>query len=77
MVARVFICERTSRSCAGGRVLRVREIASGQLRPCGRSTPSGRGGIDEFADGGGGGTETPFEGIGIGGGWKLTGVGAC
>lgn len=45
--ARVFIWARTSRSWAGGRVLRVREMASGQLRPCGRSTPRGRGGRDE------------------------------
>jgi hypothetical protein len=46
-------------------VLRVREIASGQLRPGGRSTPRGRGGIEEleFA---GGGMGMPFEGIGGG-----------
>jgi hypothetical protein len=65
VVARVFICERTSRSWAGGRVLRVREIASGQLRPGGRSTPRGRGGIDEFGLLGGG-IGTPLEGIGGG-----------
>lgn len=45
--ARVFIWARTSRSCAGGRVLRVREMASGQLSPWGRSTPRGRGGSVE------------------------------
>jgi hypothetical protein len=65
VVARVFIWESTSRSCAGGRVLRVREIASGQLRPGGRSTPRGRGGIEELGlfEGGIG---TPLEDIGGG-----------
>jgi hypothetical protein len=53
VVARVFIWERTSRSCEGGSVLSVREMASGQLRPAGRSTPRGRGGSeDAFGFGG-------------------------
>lgn len=65
VVARVFIWERTSRSCAGGRVLRVREIASGQVKPGGRSTPRGRGGIEEL-EFIGGGTGTPLDGIGGG-----------
>lgn len=65
VVARVFIWERTSRSCAGGSVLRVREMASGQVKPGGRSTPRGRGGIDELGFIGGG-TGTPLEGIGGG-----------
>jgi hypothetical protein len=59
----VFIWESTSRSCAGGRVLRVREIASGQVRPGGRSTPVGRGGNEE-AFWGIGRLESPFEGGG-------------
>jgi hypothetical protein len=46
-------------------VLRVREIASGQVKPGGRSTPSGRGGIEELGFMGGG-TGTPLEGIGGG-----------
>jgi hypothetical protein len=62
----VFIWERTSRSWVGGRVLRVREMASGQLSPGGRSTPRGRGGREEFEGAGiGGGIEKPFGGIGL------------
>lgn len=73
VVARVFICESTSSNWEGGRVLRVLEIASGQLRPCGSSIPSGRAGIEEFVDRAGGGIEPPFVrgsciGNGIGGG---------
>jgi hypothetical protein len=65
VLARVFIWERTSRSWAGGRVLRVREMASGQVRPGGRSTPSGRGGREElFCAAEGGGMGTPLEGTG-------------
>jgi hypothetical protein len=45
--------------------LRVRDIASGQLRPGGRSTPRGRGGIEELGFVGGG-MGTPLEGIGGG-----------
>jgi hypothetical protein len=52
-------------------VLRVREIASGQVNPGGRSTPRGRGGIEEFRFIGGG-TGTPFDGIG--GGWYPVGA---
>ena len=44
VVASVFICWRMSRSWAGGRVLSVREIASVQWTPGGRSLPWGRGG---------------------------------
>jgi hypothetical protein len=52
-------------------VLRVREMASGQVRPWGRSTPRGRGGNEEEFEGGGigrdgGGTGRPF--VGRGGG---------
>jgi hypothetical protein len=64
--ARVFICERTSRSCAGGRVLRVREIASGHVSPGGRSAPTGRGGRDELLCMVGRGTDMPFDGGGGG-----------
>lgn len=77
VVARVFIWERTSSNCAGGRVLRVREIASGQLRPAGRSTPRGRGGIEDVRGGaswmGAGGK--PLDGIGIGIGIGMGGGG--
>jgi len=59
VVTRDFICESTSRSCAGGSVLRVREIASGQERPAGRSTPCGSGGRE---------LEVPLCGATIGGG---------
>ena len=52
-------------------MLRVREIASGQVNPGGRSTPRGRGGIEEFRFIGGG-TGTPFDGIG--GGWYPVGA---
>ena len=65
VVVSVFIWERMSRSCAGGRVFRVREMASGQLRPGGRSAPIGRGGREELFCGGGGGIGIPFEGRGI------------
>lgn len=58
---RVFIWDRTSRSCAGGSVLRVREMASGQVRPGGRSTPLGRGGREEIFCGSGV-PDSPFEG---------------
>jgi hypothetical protein len=61
---RVFICESTSRSWAGGSVFSVREMASGQLRPGGRSTPMGRGGRVEVL-GWGGGLESPLEGRGV------------
>lgn len=64
VVAKVFICERTSRSCSGGRVLRVREMASGQVKPGGKSAPAGRGGIVEFGLIGGGAAGMPFEGGG-------------
>lgn len=68
VVARVFICERTSRSCAGGRVERVREMASGQSRLGGRSMPRGRGGRVELfvfvVMGGGRGGGWPFVGRG-------------
>jgi hypothetical protein len=53
VVASVFICESTSRSWAGGSVLSVRDIASGHVRPGGRSMPGGRGGIEELVGGGG------------------------
>jgi hypothetical protein len=54
-----FICESTSRSCEGGRMFRVREMASGQERPGGSSTPAGRGGREEpFCAGA---PEIPFE----------------
>jgi len=59
---RVFIWDRTSRSCAGGRVFKVREIASGQVNPGGRSMPRGRGGRLEGLGGAparGGGTAKP------------------
>ena len=65
VVARVFIWESTSRSWDGGRVLRVREMASGQVRPGGRSMPVGRGGREEDC---GGGMVMPFEG---GGAWYV------
>lgn len=42
-------------------MLSVREIASGQVMPGGRSTPRGRGGSVEFCCCGGG-IGTPFEG---------------
>lgn len=65
VVAKVFIWERTSSNCAGGKVLSVRDIASGQFRPGGRSTPKGSGGsVDAPAPGGGGAAATPFEGAG-------------
>lgn len=43
-MASAFICPRISRSCGGGRVLRVREMASVQVRPGGISLPAGSGG---------------------------------
>lgn len=39
-------------------------MASGQVKPAGKSAPAGRGGIEEFGLIGGGGAETPFEGGG-------------
>ena len=39
-----FICDMISSSCVGGRVERVRDMVSGQVRPGGRSTPGGSGG---------------------------------
>ena len=63
VTASVFIWERTSRSWAGGRVLRVRDIESGQLRPTGRSVPTGRDGKEEFG-GGRGALVMPLEGGG-------------
>lgn len=39
-------------------------MASGQVRPAGRSAPAGRGGIEEFGLGIKGGAGTPFEGGG-------------
>lgn len=44
-IARDFMDVSTSRSCCGGRLLSVCEIASVALRLGGRSTPGGRGGI--------------------------------
>lgn len=72
MEARVFICESTSRSWLGGRVLKVREMASKHVRFGGRSTPTGRGGREEAAGGigrDGGGIGSPF--VGSGGGWYV------
>jgi hypothetical protein len=39
-------------------------MASGQVRPAGRSTPVGKGGMEEFELEINGGAETPFEGGG-------------
>ena len=44
VMTRFFICVIMSRSCGAGRVLRVLEMASGQVRLGGTSTPGGRGG---------------------------------
>lgn len=44
VVARDFIWVRISRSWLGGRVFRVREMASVQVTPGGISFPGGRGG---------------------------------
>jgi hypothetical protein len=57
-------------------VLRVRDMESGQVRPAGRSIPTGRGGMDELEFGIGGGIDTPFDGICTGkdGGWKPRGA---
>ena len=43
VMTRPFICERMSSSWGAGSVERVREMASGQVRFGGRSTPGGRG----------------------------------
>jgi len=40
-MTRPFICEMISRSCGGGSVLSVREMASAQVRFGGRSAPGG------------------------------------
>ena len=44
VVTRAFIWPRISRSCGGWSADRVLEIASGALRPAGRSAPGGRAG---------------------------------
>jgi hypothetical protein len=41
-------------------------MESGQVRPGGRSIPTGRGGIEELGFNVGGGLEMPFDGICIG-----------
>ena len=43
-------------------MLRVRDIASGQVRPGGRSIPRGRGGMEELVGGADGCAEKPFKG---------------
>lgn len=43
-IASAFICVRTSKSCGGGNVDSVCEMASVALRLGGRSTPEGKGG---------------------------------
>lgn len=61
-------------------MLRVREMASGQESPAGRSTPCGRGGREVLPIAPGGGTATPFEGGGgcwYDGNGRGNGAGAC
>lgn len=42
-MTRPFICDKMSRSCGAGSVDSVRDIASGQVRFGGKSTPGGSG----------------------------------
>ena len=61
-ITRPFIWERMSRSCGVGRVERVLEIASGQVRLGARSAPGGNGGSPFAGAGGGAVAFVPFDG---------------
>ena len=58
-----FICESMSSNCGAGSVDSVRDIASGQVRLGGRSTPGGRGG--SVLECGGCASSCPFVGCGV------------
>lgn len=59
-----FIWERMSRSCGGGSVESVREIASGHVIPGCRSAPGGRGGSAADCGAGAAVSACPFIGAG-------------
>jgi hypothetical protein len=61
-MTRPFICERISRSCGGGSVLSVREMASAQVRFGGRSAPGGSEG-SALDCGTAAGSDKPFNGL--------------
>jgi hypothetical protein len=63
VMTKPFICDRMSRSCGGGRLPRVREMASGAETFGGGSVPGGRGG-SELGCGtdAAAGSDCPFDG---------------